>query len=241
MKTIKMKTINFKFALGILSFALLTSCNKDEVISEETVSEQEMAEVVINSVSKETNGLVSQAEKSAEMTKSSSTDCGKSENAAFTASNPAGSVITYSTSYNWNWIYNCNENVPANFTYTFSGSSNYETPRMSSNDVDDYKFVVSNLDASQPNFVINQSSKREGSKISKIQNQNSFTSLVEANSTNINVNKATRKIISGEVSIQVNATTTSGKSAQRSGTLIFKGNNSATLSFLNGKVYNFSW
>ena len=236
-----MKTINFKFALGVLSFALLASCNKDEVISDRTISEQEMAEIAINSVSKQTNGLVSQVEKSVEMTISSSTTCGQSDNATFAATNATGSVITYSTSYNWNWIYNCSGSVPSNFAYTFSGNSAYDTPRMSSNDVDNYQFVLSNLDASQPNFVVNETLTREGTQVSKIQNQYSFTSLVQTNSTNINVNKATGKIVSGEVSIQINATSTSGNSVQRSGNLVFNGNNSATLTFLNGNVYNFSW
>lgn len=236
-----MKTINFEFALCVLLFALLISCNKDEVISDQIISEQEMVEVVINSVNKETNGLVPQIEKLAEMTISSSIACGQSDNAIFEASNSVGSLITFSTSYNWNWVYNCDGSVPVNFTYTSSGNNTNDTPRMSSNNVDNYQLVVSNLDESQPNFNINASLTRVGTQISKIQNQYSFTSVVQTNSTNINVNKATGKILSGEVSVQINVTSTSGNSIQRSGTLIFNGNNSATFTFLNGNVYNFSW
>ncbi|WP_310555890.1 hypothetical protein [Flavobacterium sp.] len=236
-----MKTINFKFALGILSLALVTSCNKDEVTNGQAISEQEIAEVVINSISKETDGLVTQVEKAIEMANSSTLTCSQSDSANFSSSNSIGSAIIYSTSYNWNWIYNCNGTVPDNITYNFSGNSSYDTPRMSSNDTDDYQLVVSNLDPLQSNFIVNESFARQGTQVSKVQNQYSFTSSIITNSTNINVSKTTGRIMSGEILVQINATSTSGNSLQSSGTLTFLGNNAARLTLLNGNIYNFNW
>ncbi|MDF1676550.1 MAG: hypothetical protein P1U44_12620, partial [Vicingaceae bacterium] len=68
-----------------------------------------------------------------------------------------------------------------------------------------------------------------------VRNQNPFTSTINDSLTNIEVDKTTHKILSGNASITL-IVTFAGNQYNFSGNITFNGNNTATL-VLNGNTY----
>lgn len=240
-------TISFKQIRKVLLFisvafaciVLATSCKKDSGgSSSDAVSQDDAAETITQAVTPESGGMVAQVDNSVTITANYTLPCGESFDSSISATNPVGSLITYSFNLAWNWMLKCST---AEFDFNFKGSSMYDAPRMSSNDSSNGSLKITGLETSKTNYVVNTSYVRNGSQQSKILNKNSFTSKINIASEDIMVDKATQEIISGTASVSISGASTSGKSFSYDGAITFNGNKSATLVLGNGNTYSISW
>ena len=232
-----------KLMLVVMLGSFLISCSEDEgdSIIEELVTEEEAAEVIMKSVEAETAGLVVQVEEAASITVTNLIFCGYEGDTVFSYSNSSGSVVTYNYSFGWDYALECVGNgQPSAFTFNYTGSGNYDAPRIASNNIIAGGFTVNGLDAGSETFIFNLDYTEEGTQESKIRNKNTFSSISSLSSSNITVDKSTYEIQSGTVAVEIGGDV-SGNSFSYSGTLTFNGNRSATLVLNSGTTYDFTW
>ncbi|HAD95798.1 MAG TPA: hypothetical protein DCG19_00250 [Cryomorphaceae bacterium] len=246
MKMIELKLKSRFFRLmGIALLApvlFLSSCNKDDDddTQEQTISEEEAAEVVIASVSAETAGTVGQVEEASLLITAEidEDDCNQTVTGSITGSNPPGTVMEYTYDYNRSYTLSCDgSNEPQSLTYAFTGTSGYNAPRMASDDHVSSEASVTGLGSSSVNLTFNQSYGRNGSQQSKIRNKQAFTSKVSVQTNNLVVNKLTKKVESGNATVNISGKSSNGSNFAYTGTIVFNGNGQATLNIQGGGTY----
>lgn len=235
MKTRKVAAITtFALATGLL----FTACKKDKD-DDGSISDDEVAEAVTQSVSASSGGLVVQTESSARMAGTSSLTCGASSDTSIVGASSSGAAITYNYSLAFHRSLTC---TPSSlFLFTFTGSSAYSAPRMSSSDNSTAQFSVTGLESSATSYVFNSSYVRNGTQQSKVRLQRSFSSIITITSSDIKVDKTTQKIISGTATVSFEGTGSGGYTSSRSATLTFLGSSKATLTLKNGSSYSIAW
>jgi hypothetical protein len=112
---------------------------------------------------------------------------------------------------------------------------------MSSDDKSTGTFTISDFGSASTSYTYNSSYTREGSQVSKVRYKRHFTSKTIITSTNIKVDKATKKILSGEATATISGGASTGESFSYSGTITFNGDQKATLKFQNGSSYSINW
>ena len=230
-------------AIGLTLFTLLmiffSSCKKGEDTN--AVSEEEAAEVMTQAVDPASGGLVLQTSNAASisLTGLNTADCGVTKSSQ--TSNQGGTAArTYSYSLNWSRLLTCTNAVPSKFEHNFSGTSSYNTPRMSSNDNSEGAFTITGLEPSATELTLTQNYTRNGTQQSKVRNTRSFTSKTVIQ-TNLKAIKGTQQITSGTGTISINGTASTGESFSYTGTLTFLGGNKATLVVSGGNTYTIQW
>ncbi|SHN11580.1 hypothetical protein [Chitinophaga sp. CF418] len=224
----------------------MSSCKKDNDTSA-SVSEEEIAESISQSVATDGGGLVVQATATATAVNNAaariggklSDQCGVPHTDVFSGSSAAGALVTFSYSFSRNWLLTCNGTTPQQFEFNYKGKATYDAPRMSSDDSATAKIVVTNLDSSY--YLYNHQYTREGSQVSKIRNKRSFKSLIFISATDIKIDKSTLKIVSGTATATVSGEGADGHSFNYTGTVTFLGNQTATLVLGNGGTYTITW
>lgn len=224
----------------------MSSCSKDNDTSA-SVSEEEIAESISQSVATDGGGLVIQATATASAVNNAaarmggkfSDECGVQHSDVFSGSSAGGTAVTFSYSFSRNWLLTCNGTIPQQFEFNYKGKATYDAPRMSSDDSATAKILVTNLDSNY--YVYNHQYAREGSQVSKIRNKRSFKSLIAISSTDIRIDKSTLRIVSGTATATVSGEGSDGHSFSYSGTITFLGNQTATLVLGNGGTYTIAW
>jgi hypothetical protein len=222
---------------------LFTACKKDNNNSDD-ISDDEVAEAVTQSVSGSSGGMVVQTESTARMagTGSTSFTCGQTKDTTIAGVSAAGATIVYSYSLNFNRTLTCaNGVVPSRFQSNFTGTCTYTAPRMSSNDNSTAQLTVTGLEPSSTAWTVNSSYVRNGTQQSKVRLQRSFSSVITITSSNIVVDKATQKIVSGVAAVTFDGTGSGGTKVSRGATLTFLGNSKGTLTLKNGSSYSIQW
>jgi hypothetical protein len=237
----KRMTPSICFAAGMLMMGtiILSACSKNEDTTPATVTEEEAAEVVTDAVSGNSGGIAVQATDATSMaTMYSATSCGMSKDTAIARSNISGAMVTYNATAQWHWTLSC---VPARFDYSFAGAVIYDAPRMSSNDSLSSTLSITGLEATSTQYLLSMSSTRKGSQVSKILRKNTFTSTITFTATDLAVDKSTNIILSGTASVNISGASSSGRSFQYAGTVVFTGSKTATLTLGSGVTYNIQW
>jgi hypothetical protein len=224
------------FALSIIFIA----CKKDSTESA-SISDEEVAEAMVESVSPQSGGIVTQTESSAQMLSATEIACGQSSDTAYHAENVEGAAINYEANLLLTRTLSCSNNVPDKYLFTMEGNTLYDAPRMSSNDSSSATFEISGLQPNSGAYVFNVSYVREGTQVSKIRLQRSFSSTIRFTATGLSVDKVSQQIISGTANITFEGKGSGGASVSRSGTLTFNGNRSALLVLQNGGSYDILW
>lgn len=257
-----MKTPTFKMfkeqsrmilPLLCMSIILVTSCNKDDDTnsSENSISEEEAAEVIAMAVSPETSGLVEQTNEALIILEGSSSDysrntsdfdyvCGENYATSFTRNFENG-TYSYNAEYIWNWVVNCDGENPTDFNFNLNGENSYTSPRMSSNDSNEASLSISALDETESEYVINQTYSRSGSQESFVRNQNNFTSTLSFTTSNLKILKANHNVTSGTMTVVFSGQVSNGNTYEYSGELVFNGNQTATLTLGSGNTYTIAW
>jgi hypothetical protein len=123
----------------------------------------------------------------------------------------------------------------AEFNATSSGT--YSTQKIESSDASQTSFSILGLESTSENYVFNGNFKRDGNQqITINQNTRSLNSAVYLEIVNLNVDKVNYEIISGSGTLTLTGKANQGNSFSFEGTLIFNGNETATLT-LNGTSY----
>jgi len=235
----KAKTLALTF-FAVLS---LTSCNKDDDSNTTDVQETEAVEAVENSLKQETNGMsksletaVVYAEDQNLYTASPSLNCGQLYSDSY---NENYSSTNYSFNYvgTFNYQLSCNSNGnPQSLSYNADREGDYDTPRMASDDEASASWSISSLDDSSEDVIFNGTYVRAGTQVSKIRNQNTFSSTLTYSIEEIAVNKSTYKITAGSASVTFVGVSSTGNQYTYNGNITFNGNDTATL-VINGNTY----
>jgi hypothetical protein len=234
------KSKSIFFIVAVLATAVyFSSCKKDS--ASVAVTEEEATEVITQAVSAESGGLTTQTEIAARTASESTLSCDQAQDTLFSGSNEPGTAITYSYSQQASTKMICENQIPSQFQFNFSGQNSYSAPRMSSSDNNTASFVVSGLKPMLDHFTINQTYTRNGTQQSKVRLQRSFSSVLTITSTDVTVNKETSKITGGTAAISFQGTGSDGGKVSYGATLVFLGNNQATLTFNNGQSYSLQW
>lgn len=244
-KTKGMKTTLYLKALTVVFFAaiiFISSCKKAEEAIE-MVSEEEAAEAIENSISSESGGLTLQIEQSIAIVNSyieSKNDyCGMSFDSVINIVNPSDTVITYYYNLEWEWVVHCNQyQLPESVVFSYDMEGGYDAPRMSADDFATQSLVLSGLELSSDYLTYNGSYEREGTCQSKIGEKRSFSSKITFEAINVQVDKATGKLVSGAANVSISAKTSDGKTFSFDGVITFTGGDTATLTLENEFVIN---
>ncbi len=237
------KARNF-FPLLMIPAIAFTSCRKDDDDSTSyTVSEEEAAEVIIKSIEEDAGGFTIQIVEACDYVEiyNETIYCGEPESASVSGSNPSGTVITYNYDYSWDWVLNCSGNTPSSFEFSFEGNSSYDAPRMASSDDVSADLTITGLGAGSNYYVFNQTIERDGSQQSKIRSKRSFTSNTVIETSDLTVKKSTQSIQSGTATATITGSSSTGESFSFYGSIVFNGNQTATLTMNSGDVYSIEW
>jgi hypothetical protein len=148
----------------------------------------------------------------------------------------SSSSVTFSYFFKFSHTLNCNtSSQPDNIANSLIYHGNYDGPRLTSADAGTETITVGGLTTTATDFLINGEYKRTGSFISKVGNKASGNSNVDIVVTNLTLTKPARKIASGSATIAISGTSAKG-SFSFNGTLVFNGDNTATLT-VSGSVY----
>lgn len=218
----------------------LTSCSTKND-NTPPVTEEDAAEVVIQSVDPGSIGLAAQVRSTALVSANASYlgACGMEKDSTLADQGMIGNNISWAYNFNWNWELTCSENVPSQFDLSFKGVVNYNGPRMQSSDSSRATFIVTNLSDDQ--LTVNATLERAGYKLSKIGRQLDFRAYVKLAATNLVVDKATQKILSGIATVEVSCVDRQNRTLEYIGDITFTGNNIAMLYFDNGYTKTLTW
>jgi len=236
------KTPSILLAAGILLIGItiiFSSCSKNDAATPDTVDDEEVAEAVTQAVADNSGGVTVTASDAAIMADTYSNMCGLSKDTAITRTNLPGAVVTYNAAAQWHWSMTCTPG--AHIDYTLTSHVSYDAPRMSSSDSLSATATVTGLEPAAPAYLLNLNLTRKGSQASKILRRHSFTSTIVITGTDIAVDKTTYLVQSGSASVSVSGATSGGRSFQYSGTLVFTGSKTGTLTFANGSTFNLQW
>jgi hypothetical protein len=247
-----MKKIN-PFVLGLAVFTLsLTSCSKDDDSNndtEATISEEEAAEAIAMAVSPESGGMVEQTNQAiytleddnSSSNKAEDYECGVEYGSSYTISGQSANV-TYSASLIWSWIVDCGTGIiPSAANFDLTGTSTYDGPRISSEASTTASINIQNLEDAQSSYVVNETFTMAGSQESFVRNENAFTSTIEFSTNDLTILKANYNVASGTVYASFVGKASNGNTYDYSGTLVFTGNQTATLTMGSGNTYELAW
>lgn len=220
--------------IAFLAGATGTGCNKED--DELTGLEEEAAEAVAGALGgeKSTQGISGQSQDVVEMTRGAAAGFSKSagfDTTVYRQGNLTGGYM-WDYTFHFSWEYGARFTV--NFTYDMKGT--YDTPRLSSTDSSDASWTVTGLLPADTSLVINGTYERNGSQASKIGQKRSFSSKVVIGLKDMTVGKVSKRITGGTADCTVSGSSSDGKSFSYVGSVLFHGNQKATLT-LNGSTY----
>jgi hypothetical protein len=234
------------FALTFLTGMTIAtvSCKKSSSSTSsatDTVSTDDAANAVTEAVTPESAGMVTQTQTATVVVSTGSFNCGVTTDSSFAGASISGAAITYAYSFSSSRMLTCNNDVPQEFAYQFTGSSSYAAPRITSNDSSAGQFTITGLQPAATQYTFNETYIRKGSETSLVGNQLSFTSTITIQASNLIVDKSTQQILSGSATVSISGSTSGGKSFSYSGTLTFNGSQTATLVLGDGNTYSITW
>lgn len=244
---------NIPVVLGMTLMTLaFTSCSKDDDSAggdQTSITEEEAAEAITMSVSPESGGMVeitqeaiyTLEEDNSESAKAEDYECGVEYGSAYNISGQSGS-ISYNASLVWSWIVACGTGViPSAVDFELTGTSSYSGPRISSDASTSATINIQNLDEGQSSYLVNESFTVTGDMESNVSTINSFDSTIEYTTSDLTVLKSNYNIASGTVYASFVGKASNGNSYDYSGTLVFNGNQTATLTMGSGNTYELAW
>lgn len=256
-----MKTTNNYLIKTILVFALssfiLTSCSDDDSSTvESSITDEEIQEVLKSSLVDEggiildinfmstslgnTSGRPSGEQKSFNDDLSAA-NCNQTISQSMTNSNTVGNR-SWTIISNWSWTLNCDaQNNNVSFDLDGNGSLDFDGPNISKDITRTHDFNITGIEPSSPEWTYNASHNRSGLIQSNVGNQNSMTTDLTYGSTDIIVSKATQEIVSGTFEIDFTAILSNGNIVTRGATVVFNGNQTATVTLDNGTTFDVSW
>ena len=205
-----------------------------------SVSSDEAADMVANSLSAGSNGVANIA---GDVTNKATSfarthlGCGTLRADTISRQSPSGSSTTYTYNLQYNYVVICGtDSKPDSLSSSLIYSGSFNSANLSSSNSGSSIFGVSGLDSAAADFVINGEYKSSGSFSSKIDTANHGSNNIDIAIKVLTLKKPSRTIVSGTASIAVSGSVPKRGSFNYTGTLVFNGDGTATLT-LNGTVY----
>jgi hypothetical protein len=239
-----------KVKLSLVAILLLgaVACNKTNnsvspggtVHPTPNVSNAEAADLVAGSLSLNSNGVANvagDATLNAINMINTHAQCGTIRADTISRQSTVGAAYTYSYNLTYNFTVNCNSSSqPDSLSSSLVYSGSFNGPNLSSTNSGSSVFTVNGLAPGSTDFVINGEYKRSGSFKSKIDTTNVGNSNVDIVIKALTITRPGRTIASGTATISVSGDVPKKGSFSYTGTLVFNGDGTATLT-LNGTVY----
>jgi hypothetical protein len=205
------------------------------------VSNAEAADMVANSLSLNSNGVVNivgDVTNDATSFARAHLGCGTLKSDTISRQNPTGSSTTYTYNLKYNYVVICGtDSKPDSLSSSLVYSGSFNGANLSTSNSGSSIFGVSGLDSVAADFVINGEYKSTGSFNSKIDTANHGSNNIDITIKALTLKKPARSITGGSADISVSGSVPKRGSFSYAGTLLFNGDNTATLT-LNGTVYN---
>lgn len=221
---IAMKTTRLKLVMmTVIGAVMFASCNKKD---DDDITTDDVSDAVEYSLTSAGEGLTATTDEAidayilAASAKNGLADCGVQYDTTITRIGSTATA-TYNYVFNVDYELSCSGAQATSFDYNYSASGTYDLPRMSSDDAATAAWVVTGLDASSPDYIFNGTYVRQGSQVSKVRMQRSFSTTITYTLNNITVSKTTGYITGGVANINVSGNASTGGSFSFSGTATF--------------------
>ncbi|NJM26509.1 MAG: hypothetical protein HC859_14560 [Bacteroidia bacterium] len=231
-----MKIIN-RILLSTILTGAVVACDDDSE-KPQAITTEEAAEIMATSVASNSSGVASVFDQSAEVTSdavgSSSggriQECGFSQNLSLSGASPIGSVVQFSYDFSYKFLLACNgDDVPTSMKVNLSYSGMFDGPQLTTEHTGTSELTVEGLEAEADNFSMNGYYKRSGSFEWKDDEPKSGSGSVDVTVDDVAVEKATHKLASGTVTVNIEGTVAGKGSYSYTGTVTFDGTATATL------------
>lgn len=247
-----MKTIKLSIILLLLLGAF--SCKKTDNSATSSVSTDQAADIAAGSLAANSYGLTSISDNiasNAQVVASINTgspsvnSVGTSDHQACgttrvdSASNSGtNGAVTSSYFFKFSRTLSCDaNNQPDSLANNLIYHGNFDGPNLTSSNSGSAIFTISNLSPTALSYLINGDYKRAGSFQFKTGDKLSGQSNVDIVVTNLTLSKPSRKILSGNATIAVTGSSSKNGAFNYTGTLVFNGDGTATLTINGGAVY----
>lgn len=239
-----------KFLLLPATFILSVSCNEDETAPSQSVSEEEAAEVVFAAMDAESGGFLDLSSGFDSISSQLNSEINGARYLEVAPKFTCGTPETYSLtkdiqrtngsfSYDYmiTWIVNCSVGmIPKGLEFSLLGNSRYDSPRLISEDSNEVIWLLSGLEPGSNVYNLSFDVERLGNHISKTNDQNHFSSLLELNSEALTMNKGEGSEVLGTVTVKLTGTTFEGEAFIFGGILEMKPD-LLVLTLNSGKTY----
>lgn len=239
-----MKALKFALIVPVAIVVFAVSCKKENGSGNNAqVSTDVAADMAVSAVSSNSFGFVSIADNMGANAQAASIGAAQATNsiganavhqACGTTVADSSSVsgdnnsVTFNAFYKFTRTLNCNTVGPDNVVTSIVFHGSYDSPRITSSDSGTANVTIGGLSTAATNFIINGTYNRKGTFTSKVGNKASGSSQVNITVSNVTLTKPLRVITGGTAVITISGTTASG-TFNFNGTLVFNGNNQATL------------
>jgi hypothetical protein len=236
----------FMVTAGLLSVSLcMSSCKKkteEEPEPEKVITTDDAADVVSYTMESSSGGYTEQVSDGAtyvyqfyNTASTHSLSCGIPFDTTVVRSHSGTVNATYT--HQRHYLMNCDTaSTPLSVMYSGTYNGNFDGPRMSSTNSGNRSWTITGLAPAATSYMYSGSLTRSGSHTSKVRNQYTFTSDLQVTTSNLTVNKSTRKITGGTGSVSITCVVVGGSTYSFTGTIVFNSNDTATLT-INGTSY----
>lgn len=235
----------FKRTLSIFTLTITAmmfySCEKGDQILE-AFSEGDAAEIIESSLDSNVGGLTSNFSAVANQLLAA-IDSGDLCDSLYTdtiISSYQGLKLSadYNTEFSYNLVCNPLGNSQSAAFYSHTKSL-YNTTRIYSNDSANFNGSVSGLQASSVHLLLNGSYNRTGSQELNFKESKNITSIFSVTLTDLKIKKQGGTVVSGSGTFTFSGTAPNN-SFSYSGSIIFNGNNTGTLT-MGAETYDMDW
>jgi hypothetical protein len=224
----------------MLIAGVMTSCKKDKETKQ--MESADAADAVESSLTTKSAGLIYELEELIPVTpgyilpSGDTIFCNTQYDSTLSRNVNAGG-FTGSYNVNWDYIINCNGlSIPQNMNMSMTTSGSSSTPRNNSTSSSTVSLTLTGLEFSATQIVVNGTASFSGSQTSRVRNQNTFTSNLSFNLSNLTFDKASQELLSGSATISMTGSVTDGDSYTFTGNVVFNGGGAATVT-INGNSY----
>lgn len=239
MKILSLKS-NFLVSVVTLLALSISSCKKDQT---DLITEDDAADAIASTMARPVGGSADDAGEVARFARikifipgKKWIECGETKDTSFTRSLSSG-LFTATHTHNVTVTLNCDGQQPTSLVWTGNVTGSFDSPKMSGNNTGTRNWTLTGFsqDQSVP-LILNGTTSRNGIRTSKVRNRYTFETNVNHTYTNVTIDKITEKITGGTGTVSAVINISNGRTKSYNGTILFNGDDTATLT-INGRVF----
>lgn len=233
----------FTFILLMSFTAMITSCDKNESEDPTTtsISDDEILEIVSGATAASSEGVTAEAVEMAYVADAvlekgpTALECGETADSTFIRNIDLDRISGSYSNYLY-WGLNCNElELPTSIFFGREMNGDYETARWISNDGANSDWTMDDL-LLGPNYIFNGQYERTGTQESKVREMRNFSSTINIEIQDLNIDKGEKQIVSGLANFNLTGRVNGEVNFSHTGTIVFLGDGLANI-IINGNTY----